>query len=475
MTYKPLNQYRCTIIRGKAKSQVDDLLATYSSILNQITPISNDSFKESFNQELSKFLPTASEKTLDNHRTEIVAKLFGMVSQDQEGTFYLSERTKKYLSDGDQPAFFKDLCFKFQFPNGMDKLQTLTDRIQHHINIRPYCLVIEVLSAASKMPTSLSKNEIAFFILNNEDALSGKASTDEILQAIIQARKDRNYFRVQEEGKASSFSMQHITEQLNYLELANLIVLDNGVVKLNQNEANAIEVFSKNSRQLLFNVYSYNLDDPEQRNNLYFDWQNYYSTLSLPAKNGIFDTSVESLTTELRGAEDIAQVPQPMRMLDTIQLGDEGEKLIYNYEVKRVSQFDRRLTNKIHLLGKTKGLGYDIQSIFGDENNDNPEFVKYIEVKSTKRVTLPDLNNEEWFDTLNLTRNEWVAASQHQGAFEIFRVYFTKAGILVLIIKNPNLKNESGLIKVVPTQYRMDFNSNAIDNQVSMKAEELNV
>jgi hypothetical protein len=55
MTYNPLNQYRCTIIRGKAKSQVDDLLATYSSILNQITPISNDSFKDSFNQELSKF------------------------------------------------------------------------------------------------------------------------------------------------------------------------------------------------------------------------------------------------------------------------------------------------------------------------------------------------------------------------------------------------------------------------------------
>jgi hypothetical protein len=398
-----------------------------------------------------------------------------MVSQDPEGTFYLSERTKKYLSDGDQPAFFKDLCFKFQFPNGMDKLQTLTDRVQHQIRIRPYCLVIEVLFAASKMSTSLSKNELAFFVLNNEDALSGKANTEEIIQAIIQARKDKDHFKVHEEGKASSYSMQHITEQLNYLELANLIVSDNGIIKLNHNEANAIEVFSKNSRRLEFNVYSYNMDDPEQRNNLYYDWQEYYATLSHPSKNGTFDTSVESLTAEIREAEDSPQVPHPMRTLDTIQLGDEGEKLVYNYEVKRVSLFDRRLTNKIHLLGKTKGLGYDIQSIFGNENHDNPEFVKYIEVKSTKRVTLPDLTNEDWFDTLNLTRNEWVAASQHQGAFEIYRVYFTKAGILVLIIKNPNLKNESGLIKVVPTQYRMDFNANAIDNQLSMHTEELNV
>lgn len=474
MTYNPLNQYRCTIIRGKAKSQVDDLLATYSSILDQITPISNDSFKENFNRELSKFLPTASEKTLDNHRTEIVTKLFGMVSLDSEGTFYLSERTKKYLSDGDQPAFFKDLCFKFQFPNGMDKLQTLTDRMQHQIKIRPYCLVIEVLSEASKMSTPLSKDEIAFFVLNNEDALSGKSGTNEILQAIIQARKDKNHFKVEEDGKASSYSMQHITEQLNYLELANLIVTDNGIVKLNRSEANTIEVFSRNSRKLLFDVYSYNIGDPEQRNNLYFEWQEHYAKLSLPAKDGLFDTTVESLTAEVKETEDFAQVPQPRRALDTVQLGDEGEKLVYNYEVERVSLYDRRLTNKIHLLGKTKGLGYDIQSIFGNENIDNPEFVKYIEVKSTKRVTLPDLSNEDWFDTLNLTRNEWVAASQHQGAFEIYRVYFTKAGILVLIIKNPVLKNDSGLIKVVPTQYRMDFNVDAIDSQLNMNTEEIN-
>ena len=66
-------------------------------------------------------------------------------------------------------------------------------------------------------------------------------------------------------------------------------------------------------------------------------------------------------------------------------------------------------------LGKTKGLGYDIQSVVAEEG-DKADFAKYIEVKSTKRVTEPNLSDACWMDTLNITRNEWIAAQQH-GAF----------------------------------------------------------
>lgn len=47
---------------------------------------------------------------------------------------------------------------------------------------------------------------------------------------------------------------------------------------------------------------------------------------------------------------------------------------------------------------------------------------KILEVKSTKRVTEPDLSNAYWMDSLNITRNEWIAAQQHREFF-VFIVY----------------------------------------------------
>ena len=35
----------------------------------------------------------------------------------------------RILEDSDHSAFFKDVCFKMQFPNGMDKSSTIIDRM----------------------------------------------------------------------------------------------------------------------------------------------------------------------------------------------------------------------------------------------------------------------------------------------------------------------------------------------------------
>ncbi len=88
------------------------------------------------------------------------------------------------------------------------------------------------------------------------------------------------------------------------------------------------------------------------------------------------------------------------------------------------------------MLGKTKGLGYDISSIEADENPTKPEFARYIEVKATTRITEPSFN-ESWTDSLNLTQKEWVAAEQYRDYYNIYRVYFTKSKTLIVRIKNP--------------------------------------
>lgn len=144
------------------------------------------------------------------------------------------------------------------------------------------------------------------------------------------------------------------------------------------------------------------------------------------------------------------------------EFGDEGEQIVYEYEKKRVASFNQRLANKVLSLGKTRGLGYDIQSVIA-EPGEMAEFVKYIEVKSTKRLTCPDISDNLWIDTLNITRNEWIAAQQHRDFYSIFRVYFTRDGITMFVLKNPMQKYQEGKLQATPMTYRVDFSNIAVD------------
>ena len=145
-----------------------------------------------------------------------------------------------------------------------------------------------------------------------------------------------------------------------------------------------------------------------------------------------------------------------------IALGDEGENYVYNYEKERVAKVNKRLANKVLSLGKTKGLGYDIQSVIA-EPGERMEFVKYIEVKSTRRVTPPNIQDSEWYDTINITRNEWVAAKQHKEFYSIYRVYFVRNDVIIHIMDNIEQKYNDGKISVVPITYRVDYDTSSID------------
>ena len=145
-------------------------------------------------------------------------------------------------------------------------------------------------------------------------------------------------------------------------------------------------------------------------------------------------------------------------------------ELIMLFLQSRVAAYNSRLANKVLSLGKTKGIGYDIQSVIA-EPGDMEEFVKYIEVKSTKRYTCPDLNDDMWVDTLNMTRNEWVAAQQHGAYYSIARVYFTSQGVTMFIITNVAEKLGNGQMKATPMTYRVDFSRTCIDSTVILQAE----
>ena len=100
------------------------------------------------------------------------------------------------------------------------------------------------------------------------------------------------------------------------------------------------------------------------------------------------------------------------------------------------------------------------------------EFVKYIEVKSTKRYTRPDPEDTMWIDTLNITRNEWVAAQQHGAFYSIYRVYFSRDGITMFVLSNVAQKLATGKMKATPITYRLDFSNDSVDEVITLKNDE---
>ena len=54
--YTPENQYRCTIIRGKSQSDMEDLLPLYANIVHKYCPCEESAFKESAKKKISKAL-----------------------------------------------------------------------------------------------------------------------------------------------------------------------------------------------------------------------------------------------------------------------------------------------------------------------------------------------------------------------------------------------------------------------------------
>lgn len=461
MVYNPENQYRCTIIRGKAKTEIDDLLPAYANIISEICPCNYDDFRRQFDSKISNYLSSPTQKTLDNHRTEIAGSLFGMWYRDVDGNVYPTERTMQLLETGDNPQFFKQLVNRFQFPSGMDKVQTVRKRMKQSINIRPCAYILKLLQNADKSQIRITRDEIGYYVLNNLDVLQGNVSVDEVLAVIVDRQKNNDYRNVRYPGKGYSYSLQHINELLNIMELANLIRTNKkGKFKellLNNKETAAIEFISKSwDKTPNFDVYGYDIGAKNSFKKLSYAWQAYLGSIGVEGEE-IFVTTIENLVADVdQGVVVEGRIVEGLRS-SNLGIGEEGEQIVFKYEKERVKQFNERLVNKVIFFGKQRGLGYDVSSIRADRSSIS-EHAIYIEVKSTKRVTSP---TEEFKDQFELTRNEWIAAEQHLRAFFIYRVYITNEGVRIFTINNPKQLREDGIIYAEPTKYTLEFTHRA--------------
>ena len=466
--YTPENQYRCTIIRGKSQTEMEDLLPVYANIVHKYCPCTEETFRNSAFSDLSytlfhtrefSQLPKNKQKTVKNHYTEIMGVLLGLFypkydAEAKEVIIHETESCRFLIEKSDFPTFFKNLCLNYQFPNGEKKITTIQKEMGLGIKLKPFCFVVKLLHIANSHKQLLSKQEIGYYALNNLDVLCGNVSADEVFNRIMEDRLNG----IKRNKLSGSNEWQHIKEQFNLLELANLVEHDSERIWLNSEEASAIALFIKKQNSPMFDVYSYNLNATVRRKQIVQDWKEY---------NGKFNMELLN-TSPVLGYIDNAKLKGGVTAIkSTTDLGNEGEALVFKLEQERVKFYKERLVNKVLLLGKTKGLGYDISSIEADENPENPEFARYIEVKSTRRTTRPSFN-QNWTDSLNITRKEWVAAQQFGTAYNIYRVYFTKSEVIVVRIHNPFALSKEGKIEVFPTVYQMDFSSNVIQKSYTI-------
>lgn len=453
MSYIHTEQIRCAIIRGKAQAEIDNLLPYYASIIAEICPTSKENFDHFFNKSLQSLLGSnTTKKTLDNHRTEIAGKLFGMFYCNSQKTVYASERTLKLLADNDQPAFFKDLCLKMQFPSGMNANYNVLDQISNKINIRQLCFLIAVLKLCNTNKIFLNKKQIGYYILNSKSVLTKQATPEEVFKQ-IQVDLDSNIYREipNPYQKAPSFLYQHIKEQLTLLQLANLITLSGNLYQINCSEIKFINFMSELALEdPEFNFYiNSDLKNPEEYKNLQLDWDMFISKISNVSLD-ILDSNVADILTSGLSKLFKTKNINTKAFNNTKDLGDAGEAFVFEYEksLLRPHALEHKVQNKAHL----RGIGFDIESYTHEENSE-----KYIEVKATRRTTpIPKLFSE---DIINVTKNEWVAAQEHQDKFFLYRVIFHNTGVQLFCIQNPFKLYENGKISAVPLTYRLSFSN----------------
>lgn len=459
MIYNPDLQYRAAIIRGKSITEMDDLLPIYANIILNACPCTTDVFKEEFENGLRKVFPSESAKQINNHRTENAGKLFGMYWVGEDGYVNASERTLKLTEDNDQPAFFKDFCGKIQFPSPAQKSSTYLQQIRDGICIHPCQYILSLLILFDGKHEFLTVDEIAFYVLNAKQVLQGSIPVEEVAKKILLNRKESINKELKIE-RNHAFTWQHINELLKYMMFANLIEVSTSKrVKINVKEFRSINALIQSYKlgQVNFDLNQFDVNSVDGRKVLNFAWDKYYAEPSLHDPSQL-NTSIAALveSTQLEAESGGGFKFDDISADSTVELGNQGEEFVFLYEKNRVANLIPRLQKHVVNRSKTKGIGYDIDSV--EAVGEIPERKLFIEVKTTKRYSPVEIS-DKYFDTVNITRNEWVAASQHGDAYRIYRVYFSKTKVQIFEIKNPIQQHniDPSILRITPLTYRIDF------------------
>lgn len=441
-------QRRTVIIRGRGQAELDSLLPIFANIVEKNTPNTAEDFIERMLGELRALLPGKTEKTYRNYLTETIGQLFSMFFEE-DNTVEMSPLALKLLHDGDQPSFFKVLASRLQFPNPMAKKHKFDQEVADGLNCRPLVIVLDALLVAHENNDQISFDEISFFILNNLESLRGRYSGQTLYEAIQAART---------EGQAvpklsGSFGRQHIKESLSLLVLSNLVLTDSYSYWLNPLElATTKEILHSTAKKPLFRP----LDSNEQHDEFQQRWKRFLTDVST-ANPLLLSTDVKAV---FPGAPQRLVHPKDRLAGD---IGREGELLVLDLENKSLEKAFPGEGMQASDFTAKRGIGFDIQSWFHNEQ-DRLRQLHRIEVKSTLRVTKPELKSKAVPDGFVMTRSEMKAVETYGETYSIFRVYIYNGGYLVHVLRNPLELRGNGSVSFTPDTWSASYSPSDVSN-----------
>jgi hypothetical protein len=458
MTYDPSLQNRAAFIRGKGISALDTLLLPIA----QAAELSSGSTVADFNREIDRELKkivSGSQKTIDNYRTEIVRSLFGLVVF-KDDTVQFSQRGVRLLESSDQSAFFKEIVYNFQFPFPGCSASKWEE--QSGMSLRPGPFVIQLLHLAESEDIYLLEEEIYFYVLNSKQVQMGQVSVNEVLKQI---QKERGSVRSKGYPVPSipnpAHSRQHLKEFINYLELSMLVsrvpMGNENLLRLRAVEKPSIEEFLEVDAQ----TAPFSGTDYGNHDELREAWDEFWTTIPPQVVSAFRMFSEES--SENVGISVSVPVPPDL------EIGRRGELYVLELERARVKSFDSKLVSKIKDRANERNIGFDIQSVRADLQDEDHSFDEmiYIEVKSTKRAT----KVVEIDDSFKMTRNEWIKAKEGRTSYFIYRVYFTSDEVQLFVINDPFGKDaDNDGVRATPTEYSIslrDTDGKWVENESS--------
>jgi len=446
-------QRRTVIIRGRGQTELDNLLPIFCSIVEKSTPQPYSLFESEIIRELTAIIPGQTAKTIRNYYTEILGQLFSTYYVEK-GQAEISPLALKLNSDGDQPFFFKVLASRIQFPNPSSKKHKYEEEVNDGLGVRPLVLVLQVMREVEKTKTRTTFIEIAYHILNSLDAQRGTLSPKQICDRILRARTTKFIYPSFE----GSFARQHIKESLNLLYLANLIRHDSTEYWLNPFENQAIDsICSLSASSALFRAKS-SLESHQEFQN---SWKKHLTRIS--------DLEIQDLQTNVASLGSA----RPMRLVSgkprrrATDIGRDGELLVIDIENHSLDKAFPGSSFEAIDLAHVRGIGYDIESLFHEGGAKHGQ-THFIEVKSTLRVTKPELSKLSVKDNFTLTRSEKLAADIYKEQFSVFRVYIYTDGYSILKFNNlPNLANTS-LLVLAPENWNVEYDPSKVVKHVPL-------
>lgn len=392
------------------------------------------------------------EKTIRNQRTEMI-RLFGLVKY-VDSTAYPGKRLSSLSQTQDIPMFFKSFCKQFQFPGGFLKPDRICEMALAGVEFKPAKYILTLLKNGESRFGSfaISAAETTHFIFNDKRVTVGNEHTSAILDRIMEIRKTR------EELDKTSDVVRYARDFLNYMVEANLLDELEGMYRINPKEGKAIHsiVSDKGFFHGFKEVFKPDGTwDTETFRKIDAQWMEWFAdsvedeTLETPTIALVKDDT--KLPDEWTKIRQLLEKRDPnVRATALKELGDEGEKIVYEHEKGTVQQKRPDLVSHVRIVSDNTLLGYDVLSLHDSEERRK----KYIEVKTTKKnyetnVPIPFI----------ITINEWTVAKQLGDDYFVYRVTITKEGVSIFAIQNPVLRHDEGNLIIEPTAYKVTYSS----------------